>query len=144
MSISITTADVKRKAMIATADTTHDSSISSLITETQPVIEHSIASTYLADTSDSGLQATLKLGILEIITGEFLEQLARAEGALEQFGVAGLTVGESKRRGVDLIRQGAARLDPYLKSRLPMIAESGSASTTVDCETTFGLEEEVW
>jgi hypothetical protein len=63
---------------------------------------------------------------------------------VEQFGVAGLTMGESPMRGVDLIQQGATRLAPYLKSALPMMSENLPASTTVDDEAVFSVEEEVW
>jgi len=142
MAITITTAEVKRKAMITTSD--YDTSISALISEMQPALEYSIADSYLAATSDTNLQATLKLGMLEIITGEFLEQLRREVGSSEQFGVAGLTMGESPQRGVDLIQQGATRLAPYLKSALPMMSENLPASTTADEEAVFSVEEEVW
>ena len=142
MAISITTADVKRKAMISVAD--YDTSIAALITEMQPALEYSIADSHLAATSNANLQATLKLGMLEMITGELLEQLRRELGSVEQFGVAGLTMGESPMRGVDLIQQGATRLAPYLKSALPMMSENLPASTTVDDEAVFSVEEEVW
>jgi len=143
MPISITTADVKRKAAIASADTTYDSSIASLISEMQPAIEYSIAAVYLNDTT-TNLQATLKLGILEMITGEFLEQLRRELGASEEFAVAGVTVGASTVKGVDLIQQGATRLAPYLKAALPMMSEGLASSTTEDQDTQFAVYEEVW
>ncbi len=142
MAITITTAEVKRKAMISVSD--YDTSISALITEMQPALEYSIADSYLAATSDANLQATLKLGMLEIITGEFLEQLRREVGGAEQFGVAGLTVGLAVQTGVELIEQGATRLAPYLKSALPMMSENLPASTTSDGQYILPLDEEVW
>ena len=142
MAISITTADVKRKAMISVTD--YDTSIASLITEMQPALEYSIADSYLAATTNANLQATLKLGMLEMITGELLEQLKRELGSAEQFSVAGLVMGASPVTGVDLIQQGATRLAPYLKSALPMMSENLPVSTTVDDETVFSVEEEVW
>ena len=144
MAISITAAEVKRKAMIASGDTTYDSDIGSLITEMQPAIEHSIADCYYDDTSDTKLQAALKLGILEIITGEFLEQLHRKIGASEQFSIAGVSLGASVERGLDLMQQGAVRLEPYLKSALPMMSDNLPASTTDGDDTVFALDEEVW
>jgi len=144
MSITISTADVKRKAMIASSDTTYDSAISSLITEMQSPIEYSITDTYLADTANTGLQATLKLGILEIITGEFLEQLRREMGATEAATVAGVVLGGSTVRGADLIQQGASRLGPYLKGALPNLGDTSALSTTTDSEMAFSTEEEVW
>ena len=142
MAITITNTEVKRKAMIDVAD--YDDAIDDLIDEMQPAIEYSIADTYLEDTSDTNLQATLKLGILEIITGELLEQLRREVGASEEFSAAGVSVGASTLRGVDIMQQGATRLAPYLKSALPMMAETASSSTTSDAEPEFSIEEEVW
>ncbi|MGQ9455083.1 MAG: hypothetical protein ACUVRS_09205 [Armatimonadota bacterium] len=142
MAIIITVADVKRKAMITTSD--YDSSISSLITELQPVVEYTVEPAYLSNTSDANLQATLRLGILEIITGEFLEQLRREAGASEEFSVAGLSIGELSQRGTDLIQQGATRLAPFLKNQLPMMSENLPASNTADVEPVFSTKEEVW
>jgi len=141
MAITITRADVKRKCMIPTSDTTYDASIDSLISEMQPAAEYIIADAYLADTGNIGLQAGLKLGVLEVISGEFLQQLARELGNMEQFSVGGVTVGEMKERGPVLVQQGAARLAPFLKSMQPMMSESEVSSTTTDVEPTFCLEE---
>ena len=141
MAITITRADVKRKCMIPTSETAYDSSIDSLISEMQPAVEYTIADEYLADTGSTGLQAALKLGILEVISGEFLGQLARELGNMEQFSVGGVTVGEMKERGPELVQQGAARLVPLLKSMQLMMSGSAISSTTEDTEQTFGLEE---
>lgn len=143
MAITITTAEVKRKAMIASGDTTYDSAISSLIAEMQGPLEYSIADRYLND-SDAKLQATLKLGMLEIVTGESLEQLRREPGNAEEFSVAGISIGAAAQCGVELIRQGAERLAPYLKAALPAMSESNASSTTGDDETAFQIGEEVW
>lgn len=142
MSISITTADVKRKCMITTSD--HDSAIAALISEMQPALEHSITDTCLSDTGNTSLQAALKLGMLEMISGEFLEQLRREAGAAEEVSVAGVSLGESVRTGADLIQQGATRLAPYLKAALPMMGETACLSSTSDAEPVFSVDEEVW
>ena len=42
MAISITRADVKRRLMIATSDTSYDSAVDSLISEMQPAIEYRV------------------------------------------------------------------------------------------------------
>lgn len=144
MAISITAADVKRKAGIDSANTSYDTAIGSLITEMQGPLEYSIAAAYLNDTSNTKLQATLKLGMLEMIAGEFVEQLRREIGATEQFGIAGLTMGPSGATGIETIQQGATRLAPYLKSALPMMSETQSSSSTSEGDLTFGTEEEVW
>ena len=141
MAITITRADVKRKSMIPTSDTTYDSSIDGLISEMQAAVEYSIADAYLTDTGNVGLQAALKLGMLEVISGEFLQQLARQAGNLEQFSVGGVTLGEMKERGPALVQQGTARLAPFLKSMQPMMSESSVKSTTRDSEPTFDLQE---
>jgi len=143
MAITITTAEVKRKAMIPSSETGYDSAISALITEMQGPLEYSIADVYLNDTTEK-LQAALKLGMLEIITGEFLEQLRRELGNSEQFSAGGVTLGAAAQCGVELIQQGAARLAPYLKAALPAMSDSASSSTTEDEETDFSTDEEVW
>lgn len=137
MAISITRADVKRKAMIASADTSYDTMVDSLISEMQPATEFSIVDASLADTGNTGLQATLKLGILEIIAGELLQQLAREMGANEQFSIGGVTIGEMAQHGPELVQQGAERLAPYMK----MMAENVALSTTRDTEPQFDIEE---
>lgn len=143
MAISVTTADVKRKAGIESANTTYDTAISSLITEMQGPLEYSIADRYLAD-PDTKLQATLKLGILEMITGEFVDQIRREIGATEQFTIAGLSLGPAAISGVELIQQGATRLAPYLKGALPMMSEAACSSSTSDADMAFSVGEEVW
>lgn len=144
MSITINLTDIKRKAMIPTADSSHDSSITALIAEMQGPVEYSIADMYINDTFDTKLQATLKLGILEIITGEFLEQLTREIGSTEEFSAAGVTLGATSIRGADLIQQGATRLAPYLKAALPQMSETASSSTTINNSTIFSTTGGVW
>lgn len=141
MSISITVSDVKRKSGIDTATTTYDGAVAALISEMQGPLEYSIADEYLADMSDENLQATLKLGMMEMISGELVEQIRREVGATEQFTIAGLSVGPSTVAGVELIQQGATRLAPFLKSALPMMSETSCSSSTADMEPAFCTEE---
>jgi hypothetical protein len=141
MAITITKADVKRKCMIPTSDTTYDPQIDSLIAEMQAAVEYTVADAYLSDTGSIGLQAALKLGVLETIAGEFLQQLAREFGNMEQFSIGGVTIGEMKERGPALVQQGAARLAPFLKSVQPMMAESAISSSTRETEPAFGLDD---
>ena len=144
MAITISVAEVRRKGGIADSITAHDSAISALITEMQSPLEYSLADQYLSDTTNTKLQATLKLGMLEMITGEFLEQLRREIGSTEEFSIAGLSIGESAQRGVDLIQQGATRLSPYLKSALPMVSESACSNSSTNDEKVFSRNEGVW
>ena len=141
MAISITTAEIKRKAGIEAETTTFDTAINALISEMQGPVEYSIADIYFADTNNQKLQATLKLGILEIIAGECIQQLQRETGAFEQFSIAGVTIGPPANCSSDLIKQGNARLAPYLKSALPMDYETRCISSATDSELFFGSEE---
>jgi hypothetical protein len=142
MAISITKADVKRRLMIATAETSYDSAIDSLIAEMQPAIEYHIDPSYLADTGNTGLQATLKLGVLEVVCGEFLEQTRREAGACEAFTIAGLTVGARQERGTALLQQGYDRLAPYAKVAAQDSTESLIASSTSQSEPRLPASEE--
>ena len=148
MAISITKAEVKRKCAIPSANTSYDSDIDSLISEVQPAVEYTIADIYLNDTGNSKLQSALKLGILEIISGEFLEQLCREIGASEEFSVAGVSIGERKERGQALILQGSARLASFLKSMQAAPTDQPTASpvqcTIAHSDREFHLSESVW
>jgi hypothetical protein len=144
MAISVTRADVKRKLMIATADTSYDSAIDSLISEMQPAIEYRVDPSYLADTENAGLQATLKLGMLEIICGEFLEQTRRETGACEEFTIAGLTVGARQERGTALTQQGYDRLTPYARSTAQDSTDALIASSTSQSDRALPSDSGIW
>ncbi|HET6452835.1 MAG TPA: hypothetical protein VFI02_00400 [Armatimonadota bacterium] len=145
MAITITKTEIKRKCMIPAAETSRDDDIDALIAEMQPSIEYTIADTYLNDTSNAKLQAVLKLGMLEIMSGEFLQQLYREEGASEVFSVGSLSIGSRPEHGSKLIQQGQMRLSPYLKVDEAPADESGIASTTRDTERTFtGESMKTW
>jgi hypothetical protein len=143
MALTIAKADVKRRLMIATTDTTYDSAIDALISEMQPALEYRIDPSYAADTANAGLQATLKLGILEVICGEFLEQTRREAGACEEFTIAGLTVGARQERGTTLLQQGYDRLSPYAKVDAPDSTVDLIVSSTTDSEPML-QQSEVW
>lgn len=137
MAITITRAEVKRKCMIPSSDTTHDSDIDALITEMQPSIEYTIADTYLNDSSNTRLQAVLKLGILEVMSGEFLQQLYRELGAVESVKIGSVTIGARKDHGVKLIEQGTSRLRPFRKAIDGLSDEATISSTTSETDRTF-------
>ncbi len=136
MAITITRAEVKRKCMIPAADTTYDFDIDALVAEMQPSIEYAIADEYLSDTGNTRLQATLKLGILEIVSGEFLQQLNREAGASEDISAGGITIGARRDYGAALAAQGAERLRPYMKAA-QQVDDTGIASTTLGAARTF-------
>lgn len=118
MSLSVTSSRVKEKCGITVSD--FDATISNLISEITPVVEFAIRAEHLADSGNAGLQATLKLGLTEVICGELLEQIAREPGALESVRIGDLEFSPpppsvwSTLAG--LKRQGWARLRPFLKS----------------------------
>lgn len=120
MSLSVTRARVKEKCGIA--DSSSDSAIDNLIAEMVPAIEFSVSPEFVADTSNTGLQALLNLGALELVCGEFLDQLLRPPGTSEGLSMFGLTLSPAPPSGIGA--QGAARLAPYLKDA----PESRSAS----------------
>lgn len=135
MAITITRTEVKRKCMIPASDTTHDPDIDALISEMQPAVEYTIDDQYLADTGDTKLQVTLKLGILEIISGECLQQIDREAGASEEVSAGGITLGARRDFGAGLVAQGTERLAPYRKT--PESADTGISSTTLGAARTF-------
>lgn len=113
MALNVTRARVKEKCGIAA--TTYDSTIDSLIAEFVPAIQFAIRPEHIADTGNTGLQATLNLGAVEIVAAEFLDQLAREPGAFETVTVGDLTLAPSDRPARLLQSAGWRRLGPYLK-----------------------------
>ncbi|KAA0239961.1 MAG: hypothetical protein EDM74_02480 [Armatimonadetes bacterium] len=117
MSLSVTSSRVKEKCGITVSD--YDATISNLIGEITPVVEFAIRGEHLSDTGNTGLQATLKLGLTEVICGELLEQIAREPGALESVSIGDLALSPPPPQVwstlAGLKRQGWARLRPFLK-----------------------------
>ena len=141
MAISISRTEVKRKCMISAADTSHDSSIDALIAEMQPGIEYGIDDVYLGDLENARLQAALKLGVLEIISGEFLQQVMREPGASGSISIGGISIGEPAQNGPKLIAQGVERLKPFLKQAITSDEASQMLSTASDSGRTFTYEK---
>ena len=137
MAITITKAEVKRKCMIPSAETGYDSDIDALIAEAQPSIEYTIADVYLNDTGNTKLQATLKLGILEMLSGEFLQQLGREETASQKIEVSSISIGAPPEHGAKLMEQGRLRLLPFRKAIDGLSSEAAVSSTTTDTDRTF-------
>jgi hypothetical protein len=132
MGLSVTKEQVKQKCRIGVSD--FDDEIDDLIDEQLPVIEFSILDAHLDDASNVGLQATLNLGALEVIAGEFLAQAHREPGASESFWFADVTVSS---RPPDVFRvsisdpfglkaQGWGRLSPYLKPAVRSFMSTGT------------------
>jgi hypothetical protein len=144
VSITILKADIKRKCRITSSDTSYDTDIDALIAETQPGIEYTISDKYINDTGNIKLQGILKLGMLEIISGEFLQQLARADGS-GSISIGGISIGAAPDHGAALIIQGNTRLQPFRKAIDGMSGEASVQSSSSDRELQFGAENtEVW
>lgn len=141
MALTINRADVKRKCMIASADTTYDSSIDALIDEMQPAIEFTLDADALND-PDTGLQALLQLGELELVCAEFLAQRFREAGYAEEFQVGAIRVGQLWERGKALLEQGTARLAPYRKALGVSDAGTRLLSTRASRDPLLGITNE--
>jgi hypothetical protein len=123
--------------MIPASETTYDADIDALIAEMQPSVEYTIADVYLNDTGNTKLQAVLKLGILEVLSGEFLQQLYREAGASESFRAGSIEIGVRAAHGTKLLEQGTSRLRPFRKAIDGLSDEARIDSTTVDVDRTF-------
>lgn len=102
--------------MLPEVVTAFDDGIDALIAEMQPAIEFTIEPEFLSNTSNTELQAALKLGVLELISGEFLSQRTREAGYAEDFQIGGIRIGQFWERGKALLEQGTARLAVFLKT----------------------------
>lgn len=136
MSLNVTRARIKEKC--AVTDSTYDTPIDNIIADYVPPIEFAIRPEYIADTGNSGLQATLNLAALEICCGEFVSQRCREPGAGESIELEGVSLTpllqKSARDPSGLIIAGWTRLKPFLKGGIDVgpIAGIQSAFREVD------------
>jgi hypothetical protein len=114
MALSVTRARVKEKCGVT--GSTYDATIDSLISEIVPTVEFAVRPEHLADTANSGLQATLNLSAAELVCAEFLEQLWREPGAAEAAVLGELSLTPSDAPAKALRGSAWRRLRPYLKS----------------------------
>jgi hypothetical protein len=141
VALTVSVAVVRAKCRIL--DTEFDTEIEDLIDEQLPVIEYAVLAEHIANTGDTGLQATLNLGAAEIIAGEFLAQTFREPGVAEEIQVGELTIGNRLSPRATIIdpymlkEQGWKRLSPYLKPR----SASERASRTTHISVTPELSE---
>lgn len=126
MSSSLDTLALRAKAGIT--DDAHDTALDALAAQWEPAIDHGLAPAF-RDSDDPGIGATVTLGMLELVAGEYLAQLARAPGATDW-----VEIGDLKLRppaGFDVLdpsglkRQGLARLRPYLRSDIELAQTFG-------------------
>ncbi len=130
MSLTISRSAIKDRCGIA-ALTEFDSAIDSLITAMIPAIETTLADGWLTNPS-AGIMATLNLAATEIVAGEFLGQLWRAPGFVDEVSAAGVTIRPRIAASDPAIlkAQGLQRLAPYLKSGyVPAVTASVGVAT---------------
>ncbi len=121
MALTVTRARVKEKCAIA--DGTYDATIDNLIAEMVPVVEFAILTSSLADTGNTGLQATLSLGATEVVCGEFLAQKRRLEHAVAP--ASGEVRPFDPTDPSRLVARGWQRLRPHLKVDPPFARQGG-------------------
>ena len=132
--LTVTHADLKPLCAIDAGDTSSDDGLDALITAQQPVLEYALDPAVLAaSASNTGLQATLTLGLAEVLAGEWLRRQARAPGFTDDFHVGPLAVTASRtdnpaQLGERLATQGGKRLEPFLRAikRLAYDAAGGA------------------
>jgi hypothetical protein len=73
MPLSLSAADLRARAGL---DSSHDAGLLELRDALLPVLERGLAPTLLAS-ADAGVQAAIKLGVCEVVAGEYLAQLER-------------------------------------------------------------------
>lgn len=112
MALSVSRARVKEKCGIANAD--FDDTIDNLILEITPVVEQLIRADALDDPA-VGVQSTLTLAATEIVTAEFLLQIARAPGAAETICMGNLRLEPNIEPARRMLASGYDRLVPYLQ-----------------------------
>jgi hypothetical protein len=128
--LPLTHADLKRLCAIEDADTSADTDLDALITAQQPVWEYALDPAILtAASTNTGLQATLVLGIAEALAGEWLRRQARAPGSTDDFHVGPLTVTASRTDGLAqigdrLAAQGVKRLAPFARAAKQVAADA--------------------
>jgi hypothetical protein len=131
--LSIGTADIKRLCSIPASDTSQDSDVAALIAAEQVVLEYALDPAVLtASAGDSGLLATLTLGVAERMAGSYLEQVGRAPGYTDDFKIGGLDVSASRtdnlvQLGVRLTNQGQKRLEPFTRATRKVASDAVSA-----------------
>ncbi len=135
--LTITHDDLKR--LLGITDTSSDDALNALISAEQPAEEWALdAAVLTAAPFDTGLMVTLTLGVCEVLAGRWLEQLARAPGANDDFRIGELSVSASKTAGpgilgASLIATGRARLASFRKLAKGVVPDTLSdAGVTAD------------
>ncbi|MCC7231214.1 MAG: hypothetical protein IT203_12545 [Fimbriimonadaceae bacterium] len=136
MSLTVTRARIKEKC--AVDDSSFDTPIDNILADYLPAIEYAIQPGAISDLGNTGLQATLNLGALEICCGEFVAQRLREPGAAEGIELEGIVLTPFFRRSArdpsGLVIAGWARLKPFLKAGIEVGPISGVLSAFKEVE----------
>lgn len=132
MSLTVPLSRVKERCGLTTS--VYDTLIANLTADLLSALTYAIEGAYIADTGNVGLQATLNLGALEIICGEFLVVHRQWPGVGDavQVGDLRITPGEihAPNDPAGWKSQGWQRLAPYLRvpqaSLVPAVVASAS------------------
>ncbi|MCC6446209.1 MAG: hypothetical protein IT210_22500 [Armatimonadetes bacterium] len=135
--LAISAEDIKDILFIPAEEAAYDAAITAHIARSQLAVEYRIAGDYLLDASAPGLQALLRLGVMEVLAGEFAEQAASEEGSVEAFQIASIRIGERSPDPAGLRTRGWERLAPFLK---PPPADL--LSSTLTLPRRLGLDED--
>lgn len=137
MALSVSRSRVKEKCGISAS--TYDTAIDNIIADYVPAIEFAIRAEYVAAVSNSGLQATLNLGALEICCGEFMGQKFRENGTALSVAPDGFPMlifyHGSARDPSGLVAAGWQRLQPYVAGGSATGTSVGVISGLKDVET---------
>ncbi|MBL8086693.1 MAG: hypothetical protein JNM85_01325 [Chthonomonas sp.] len=116
MGVSVSVAAVQQRLSLESAE--YVSEINGLISAWVPVLNYAIEPVYVADTGNSGLQSTLNLAALELVTADMLAVLIRVPGLFDGMNVGALQVtAKDLHDDVRAMReQGWARLSPFLRA----------------------------
>jgi len=135
MSLTVQQSRVKEKCGIDNSD--YDLQINNVIGDWVPVIEYALQDSALADTGNTGLQATLNLGATELVSGEFYAQFARNPGAYDSLTIMDVSVrpfyGNNPLDPTGMKAQGLERLRPFLKKD-PLLGSLAVISMTMGKE----------
>jgi hypothetical protein len=149
--LTILLSDLKRLCAIDAGDTSEDAALTALLLAEQPVHEYALDPALLAASAgDSGLRATLTLGVAEAMAGSFLQVQARALGVTDDIHIGPLTIKSSAVSPVELGRslaaQGTARLAPFARASKSVAAsalgtapgDDGTHGATLSLQATTG------
>ncbi len=132
--LTIALNDLKNLCALDLTDTTPDAVLNAVIAAEQSVYEYALDPAVLtASAGSAGLQATLTLGVSELLAGSFLRRQARTPGATDDFHIGPLDVSASKTDSLPqlaerLAAQGLKRLEPFARAAKAVASDAAGGS----------------